>query len=169
MNWNSTVNKRIIGDIPVEPDGSAHFTAPVKTYLFFQALDENEMMIQSMRSGTFVQHGERVGCTGCHDYRRGTTRNYAVARAFSRRPSKPEPWYGPPREFNYLTEVQPVFDRHCVRCHDYGKDAGEQLNLAGDPGLLFNTSYLELHRGSAIRWFADKPGNAKLLVKAVHD
>ena len=39
-----------------------------------------------------------------------------------------------------------MFDRHCVRCHDYGQPAGEKLNLAGDLGLVFNTSYLELHR-----------------------
>ena len=28
MNWNLTVNKRILGDVPVEPDGSAYFSAP---------------------------------------------------------------------------------------------------------------------------------------------
>ena len=30
------------------------------------------------------------------------------------------------------------------RCHDYGKEAGKKLNLAGDLGLVFNTSYVEL-------------------------
>jgi len=42
--------------------------------------------------------------------------------------------------------VQPVFDRRCVGCHDYGRPAGEVLNLAGDLGLIFNTSYVELRR-----------------------
>jgi hypothetical protein len=86
-----------------------------------------------------------------------------------RSPSPLEPWYGPPREFNYLTEVQPVLDRHCVRCHDSGQPAGESLNLAGDLGLVFNTSYLELHRKSARRWYPDPPETPKLLIKAVHD
>jgi hypothetical protein len=65
--------------------------------------------------------------------------------------------------------VQPVFDKYCVECHDYGKDAGRALNLAGDLGLAFNTSYLDLHLKSSRRWFPDSPGDEKLLVKAVDD
>jgi len=64
--------------------------------------------------------------------------------AFERAPSQLVPWYGPPRKFSYRTEVQPVFDKHCVSCHDFGKEAGKKLNLAGDLGLIFNTSYGEL-------------------------
>ncbi|MCP4645034.1 MAG: hypothetical protein GY851_31620, partial [bacterium] len=45
-----------------------------------------------------------------------------------------------------LTEVQPVLDKHCVRCHDYSGPAGERLNLAGDQTLFFNASYTELWR-----------------------
>jgi hypothetical protein len=52
--------------------------------------------------------------------------------------------------FNYLTEVQPVFDQHCVRCHDFGKDAGKKLNLAGDRGLIFNVSYVNLWTRGAL-------------------
>ena len=37
-----------------------------------------------------------------------------------------------------------MFDKHCTACHDYGKPAGDKLNLAGDLGLVFNTSYVEL-------------------------
>ncbi len=89
--------------------------------------------------------------------------------ALRRGPSRPTPWQGATEPFNYLTTVQPVFDRHCVSCHDYGKEGGQALNLAGDVGLVFNTSYLELRTKSALRWFADSPGGAKLLVKAVDD
>jgi hypothetical protein len=169
MNWNCTSNKRIWGKVPVEEDGSAYFAVPSDRFVSFQLLDENEMMVQSMRSGTIVQPGETTGCIGCHENRLSTVPNRDVTSAVRRRPSMIEPWYGPPREFNYLTEVQPVFDKHCVRCHDYGKPAGEKLNLAGDLGLAFNTSYLELRRKSALRWFPDPPGGEKLLVKAVDD
>ena len=95
--------------------------------------------------------GETAGCVGCHEDRLGSgplTRKAPLAQ----RPSTPRPWYGPERDFNYLTEVQPVFDRQCVRCHDYGRDAGKVLNLAGDLGMVFNVSYLELQRKSAVRW-----------------
>ncbi len=169
MNWNCTNNKRILGKVPVEEDGSAYFSVPADTFVFFQLLDENEMMVQTMRSGTMVQAGERTGCVGCHENRLTTIPNRTMPVALGKPPRTLEPWYGAPRDFNYLTEVQPVFDRHCVSCHDYGKEAGEKLILAGDIGLVFNTSYQELRSKSALRWFPDKPGAPKLLVKAVDD
>ncbi len=169
MNFNCTNNKRIIGTVPVEKDGSAYFSVPSDMFVFFQLLDENGMIVQSMRSGTMIQPGETIGCVGCHENRLTTIENKGYPIALRRSFSKPEPWYGSSRDFNYLTEVQPVFDKHCVRCHDYGKPAGEKLNLSGDLGLVFNTSYLELRTKSALRWFPSPPGAEKLLVKAVDD
>ena len=169
MNWNCTSNKRILGKVPVEPDGSAYFKLPADTFVFFQLLDQDGMMVQSMRSGTIVRPGERVGCIGCHEDRRTTASNGPFPLAMRHPIRTIEPWFGPARDFNYLDEVQPVLDAHCVRCHDYGKPAGEKLNLAGDLNLVFNTSYLELRRKSAIRWFPDPPTGEKILVKAVDD
>lgn len=172
MNFNCTSNKRILGDAPVEADGSAAFEVPADRFVFFQLLDRDKMMVQSMRSGTAFMPGEQAGCAGCHERR---LEGAAVAPAaglpgaLRRAPSALQDWFGPAREFNYLTEVQPVFDRACVRCHDYGQEAGRVLNLAGDLGLVFNTSYLELHIKSARRWEPDAPGAPKLLIKAVHD
>lgn len=169
MNWNCTSNKRILGKVPVEPDGSAYFRVPADAFVFFQLLDENDMMIHSMRSGTMVRPGEQTGCVGCHENRLTTAVNGPVRRAMRNPPRAIAPWYGPPREFNYLTEVQPVFDKHCVECHDYGTPDGEALNLAGDLGLVFNTSYVDLRRKSPVRWFPDPSGAEKVLVKAVDD
>jgi len=171
MNFNSTINKRILGDVPVEPDGSAYFRVPADKFLFFQALDADGMMVQSMRSGTTVRPGETIGCIGCHEDRLSTRRpaSGTTPMALGRPPSELKPWYGPTREFNYLSEVQPVFDKHCVSCHDYGKEAGDDLNLASDLGLLFNTSYLELRRKSSLRWFPEPAGAGKRLVKVVDD
>lgn len=169
MNYNCTNNKRILGDAPVEPDGSAYFEVPPDRFVFFQLLDEQGKMVQSMRSGTTVQPGERTGCVGCHENRRTSVLTGSMPLAMRRPPSKLQPWYGPTRPFNYLAEVQPVFDRYCVECHDYGKEAGDAINLAGDLGLAFNTSYLALRTKSPIRWREDKPGDPKVLVKAVDD
>lgn len=169
MNWNCTSNKRILGDVPVEKDGSVYFSCQAGKFIYFQLLDANGMMIRSMRSGTTIQPGETAGCIGCHDKPQATMPNSASLIALRKSAVRIKPWHGAPRDFNYLTEVQPVFDKHCVSCHDYGKPAGEKLNLAGDLGLAFNTSYIELRRRSALRWFPDKPGAPKLLVKAVDD
>ncbi len=152
MNWHDFNNKRILGTVPVEADGSASFALPSDRFVYFQLLDKDGMMIQSMRSGTTVQSGEWVGCVGCHDERRAappamTTTNLL---ALKRAPSRLEGWHGPPRMFNYRTEVQPVFDKHCVRCHDYGKKGGKKLVLAGDRGLIFNASYVNLWTKGAL-------------------
>ena len=72
-----------------------------------------------------------------------------------------EGWRGPAREFNYLAEVQPVFDRACVRCHDYGKEPGKALNLASDHDLVFNTSYNELWRKKYIKLSGAGPADTQ--------
>ncbi len=161
MNWHDFNNKRILGTVPVEEDGSAHFSVPSDTFVYFQLLDENGMMIQTMRSGTMVQSGELTGCIGCHDNRR-TAPPPAVTEmpeAVKREPSRLNGWYGTPRLFSYTREIQPVFDRSCVRCHDYGKKAGEKLNLSGDRTNTFNTSYNELWRKKIITAIGGGPSD----------
>jgi hypothetical protein len=145
MDWHDFNNKRIIGTVPLEPDGSAYFAVPADRFIYLQLLDENGMMIQSMRSGTIVRPGEMLGCAGCHESRLASAPNRDVA-AMHAPPRRLQPWYGPERELSYVTEVQPVWDRYCVRCHDYGQPAAEKLNLAGDLGLSFCVSYTELWR-----------------------
>jgi hypothetical protein len=148
MNWHDFNNKRILGTVPVAADGSAYFAVPAERFVYFQLLDENRMMIQSMRSGTLVQPGEVTGCIGCHDDRRTAP---PVATVTLGSPARLEGWFGPPREFNYLAEVQPVFDRHCVACHDFGGPAAGKLVLAADRDLVFNASYNELWRRKIVQ------------------
>ena len=151
MNWTDFGSKRILGTVPVEADGSAYFEVPSDTFVFFQLLDENGMMIQSMRSGTIVQSGERGSCIGCHDERRTGPATTASLLALRRAPSKLTGWHGGPREFGFLTEVQPVFNKHCLSCHDYGQKAAHIAILAGDRDLVFNTAYNELWRKKFIK------------------
>jgi hypothetical protein len=151
MNWDDFNNKRILGTVPVEADGSAYFTVPADRFVYFQLLDENRMMVQSMRSGTIVRPGERLGCVGCHEDRRTAVPNLAKAAA-ARAPSTPEPPFGrEPFLFNYLAEVQPIWDRHCVRCHDFGGKAAGTFLLAGDLTRSFNVSYMELRRKGLVK------------------
>lgn len=145
MNWHNFENKRILGTVPVEPDGSAFFECPSDRFVFFQLLDEQKRMVQSMRSGTMLQSGENQGCVGCHENRvREAPPVVGHPSALRRAPSKLEGWYGPPRRFSFQREIQPVFDQHCVRCHDFGKPAGKKLILAGDRTLSFCASYIDL-------------------------
>ena len=72
VNWHSFEVKRVIGEVPVYEDGSAYFEVPQDTFVYFQLLDKDGRMIQSMRSGTLVQSGETTGCVGCHEDRKTT-------------------------------------------------------------------------------------------------
>ncbi len=145
MNWHNFTAKRILGDAPVEADGSAYVEVPSDRFIFFQALDANKMMVQSMRSGTVVQPGETQSCAGCHEDRLTPPPYPHRTVIAARRPaSKLDGWLGQSRHFSYTKEVQPVFDKHCVKCHDFGKDAGRKLILAGDRNPYFNASYVDL-------------------------
>ncbi len=150
MAWNDFNNKRILGTVPVEEDGSAYFRVPADTFVYFQLLDENGMMVQPMRSGTIARPGETTGCIGCHDSRLSAVPN-VHKRGASRAPDRLRPWRGETRDFSYIAEVQPVFDKHCVKCHDYGKPAGKKLVLAGDLSLAFNVSYMELRHKNIVK------------------
>jgi len=161
VNWHSFEIKQVLGTVPVAKDGSAYFEVPCDKFVYFQLLDGNKMMVQSMRSGTIVQSGETTGCMGCHEDRRTAPRPVSgkMPLALKRPPSRLEGWRGAPRLFNYAREVQPVFDRHCVACHDYGKEAGKKLVLAGDRTNTFNTSYNELWRKRYIRAIGAGPSD----------
>jgi hypothetical protein len=147
MNWHGLENKRLLGTVPVEEDGSAYFAVPSDRFVYFQLLDADGMMVQSMRSGTMVQSGERAGCIGCHEERRtAAPATRGQPAALRRPPSRIEDWYGPPREFGFVAQVQPVLNKHCLRCHDYGKQGASKLVLAPDRDLTFNAAYNELWR-----------------------
>ena len=148
MNWHDFNNKRVLGTVPVDADGSACFAVPADTFVYFQLLDADGMMVQSMRSGTVVQSGETASCEGCHENRRRAPLSLEgrPSQALAGAPSRLAGWQGPPRLFSYRAEVQPVWDRHCVSCHEHGGEAGDKLNLSGGRDLVFNTSYIELWR-----------------------
>ena len=148
MNWHSLENKRILGTVPVEADGSAYFAVPAEKFVYFQLLDQDGMMIQSMRSGAFVQPGERTGCVGCHEHRLAAPplAQRHESLALQRPPSQLNGWHGEARLFGFTAEVQPIFNRHCLECHDFGKKGAARLVLAPDRDLTFNAAYIELWR-----------------------
>jgi len=166
MNWHNFESKRILGTVPVEKDGSAHFESPSDRFVYFQLLDQDKMMIQSMRSGTMIQSGETQGCVGCHESRTDSIptqalQNRGMSMALQRPPSKLNGWHGRTGAFDYQNEIQPIFDHHCVGCHDFGKPAGEVLNLSGDRSLVFNASYTELWSGGYLRCVGAGPASVQ--------
>lgn len=127
------LGRGVLGTVPVESDGSAHFKVPTGANVYFQALDEKGLAVHTMRSATYLHPGETLTCVGCHEPKQAAA-SLALGKhplAFSRPPSelRPEPEGSYPLTFPRL--VQPVLDRHCVGCHDERKDKNAP-GLRGD-------------------------------------
>ncbi len=151
--------KKIWGYAQVEKDGSAHFEVPTGVPIYFLALDAEGRAVQRMRSFTHFQPGERQSCVGCH-----ADRNYAMARTSSRpvaalrKPDKLQPPEWGCEHFDYSKVVQPVLDKHCVKCHN-SREHPKEIDLSGDKTDFFNVSYDILARkGSWGQWRPDVKG-----------
>lgn len=112
-NWTPV---RILGDVPVQPDGSVRFTVPADTAVYFQLLDENRMELRRMRSFISFQPGESRGCVGCHETRPAAPLESARVATDKAAAEYIQPPWGD-RALSFLRDVQPVLDKHCVKCH----------------------------------------------------
>ncbi|NLX97315.1 MAG: hypothetical protein GXY83_14180, partial [Rhodopirellula sp.] len=109
--------KRIVGTVPVEPDGSALFRIPANTPIAVQPLDSEGKALQLMRSWFTAMPGEVLSCVGCHESQNSSPPT-RYTQAMNRPPSEIAAWRGPVRGFSFEREVQPVLDKYCVGCHD---------------------------------------------------
>jgi len=60
-------------------------------------------------------------------------------------PEKLEGFYGPPRGFSFPKEVQPILDRHCVKCHN--------SNSKKKSGKYVLTGEEVLDKGAKRKWY----------------
>ncbi len=130
------------GITPINEDGSVHFEAPAGRALYFQVLDKDMRLIQSMR--TFIQAvgGTTRSCIGCHEdkssvpkYGKGSVRGEPVKL-------RPESWGT--GYMDYPGMIQPVWDKHCVSCHGGEKGFEARLDLTGGWTTHFSNSYENL-------------------------
>lgn len=148
-----------LGIVPVEEDGSAYFEAPVAKQLIFQALDENFMAVQSMRSSAFVHPGEQLSCLGCHEDTHAAAQRERFPLAMQRPPSKLIPECGAVEPVSYYRQIKPIFEQRCVPCHVEKNTALQDMSydkLKEDytfwfSGAMFTdmtTAYSGVHGGS---------------------
>ncbi len=124
------VLKSIIGTVPVNADGSVAFTAPAGVGLQLQALDAKGQAIMTMRSLVYLQPGEVAGCVGCHEQRGSTPVNKPLT-SLNIRTIKPSPISNYPKGLRFMPTVQPVLDRHCIKCHGLKEKLSGKVNLLG--------------------------------------
>ncbi len=150
-SWKAALWPRVQwGVVPVEKDGSAHFVVPANRNIFYQALDENFRELQRERTYVNYAPGEVRSCTGCHvpSHRTATRGESAPSLATARPPSIPQPQPcdldgQPGQVIHYPTDIQPILDTKCVKCHGAKEPAGG-LRLTGEITQFYNTSYEEL-------------------------
>jgi hypothetical protein len=128
--WNGSWEaKRIVGEATVESDGSANMIVPARTPLYYQLLDADGCMIQTMRSWSTLQPGERFACYGCHE-----DKNIApppVINPIANKPKELDAFYGIKDEyFSFPRYIQPLLDKHCTSCHS-GSSPDGSLDLSG--------------------------------------
>lgn len=161
LNWHSFENKQILGEVPVEEDGSASFMVPAGKFVFFQLLDKDKKMIQSMRSGVSLMPGEINGCVGCHEDRLSIPMPIPKRPiALTKKPVELTKWMGKePFKFSFMEHVQPILDRRCVKCHDFDEKDRKKIVLAGDMNPFFNAAYINLYVNKAVSLVGGGPAD----------
>ena len=137
--------KNFLGIVPVEEDRSAYFEVPSGRTIYFQALDGDGRLIQSMRSFMQAAPGTTRSCIGCHEHKYSTAANGSgMAEILGREPKRltAESWGS--GYLDYSSMVQPVLDEHCVSCHGGEKGIGAGMDLSGGWTEHFNISYENL-------------------------
>jgi len=135
----------IVGEVPVEPDGSAYMELPALQSLFFVALDEKDQPVKRMHSFLTLQPGETTSCVGCHEQRVKAPRPMPVdLLAMRDRPDPVRPIDDIPSVIDYPRDIQPILDEHCVECHNADRREGG-VDLSGDRTESYSMSYLAMN------------------------
>ncbi len=151
--------KRVLGTVPIRPDGSADFIVPANRNIYFEALDADGREIQRMRSVITLKPGERRTCIGCHEPRTSTPHNARSLTGFGA-PDKITPPEWGDRAFSFPRDVQPILNSKCVGCHTHDRAANGVI-LTDDLTDRFSVAYEELvphiSAANAMRW--DNPSD----------
>jgi len=149
------VYKRPLGVVPVAENGAASFRIPACRPIQLQALNADGMAVFTMRSFIYAQKGEMLGCAGCHEDKMRSRPPQEMAKGRRIDDPVPAPALDYEGGFSFMRSVQPVFDRHCIKCHDLMPPAEDDreppLNLIGTqagPNLISRKliSWVESYR-----------------------
>ena len=138
----SGVETRILGEAPVEPDGSFYVNVAGDVPFYLQTLDERGRAVGTMRAWIWVRAGDQRGCIGCHEDKELAPENRATQALVRARP----PLLADPPEkrptVTFRRDVMPIVERRCVGCHEAGMPGG--VTLTEDPDGDYNRAYTTL-------------------------
>lgn len=145
------VQRRILGEVPIEKDGSFNIEVPSNTPIELQVLDADGMALRSC-GWIWVKDHARQGCIGCHEDPELTPENLmvdAVKRASTKLTLPAEER----RTVDFRRDVMPIVAGKCAVCH--GDADGLSLVEGGDGAGSFNRAYESLLTAG------DGPGRGK--------
>ncbi len=105
---------RVLGEIPVYPDGSFQVEVPSNVPLALQLIDEQGLNVRT--SGWFwVKGGVHQGCIGCHEDPERVPFNRMADALWEDRPRiEPSASMNVP---DFVHVIWPIVQRSCVHCH----------------------------------------------------
>lgn len=112
------VQKRILGDIPLEKDGSFYIKVPANTPVQLQVLDESGMALRTC-SWIWAKNHEPRGCIGCHEDPELTPENRFID-AVQKAPVELTLPAEKRRTVDFRRDVAPIIEKKCATagCHD---------------------------------------------------
>jgi len=139
--------RRILGEIDVEQDGSFNIEIPANTPIELQTLDSDGMALRSC-SWIWAKNHEPRGCIGCHEDGELTPENILVS-AVTRPSIKLTLPLERRRTVDFRRDIMPIIAKKCVQCHDKANSIlhlTESLSLVSPSGgkAYFNSSYESL-------------------------
>ncbi|TWT76300.1 hypothetical protein CA13_67930 [Planctomycetes bacterium CA13] len=140
--------RRLVGLVPIEDDGSASFKVPAMRSVSLNVLDGEGKTLMRMGADIHVMPGESISCIGCHEQREhgfgAAPPMQGLPMALKKAPVTPEKQdWGTQGLIDYLTVVQPVWDKHCVECHS-GSLPDASVDMTDDKTRFFSQSYEHL-------------------------
>jgi hypothetical protein len=146
--YNDQNGRGSLGTVPVESDGSAHFLLPPGKPVYFQALDADGTVVQSMMSSAYAVPGAtRITCQGCHERRYRAPKSAAnMPIAFGRAASTLQPEADGSAPLSYAKLIQPILDKNCTTSSCHGTAKPGDLSKGGYTSNAdkFYTSYANL-------------------------
>ncbi|MDP6546851.1 MAG: hypothetical protein QGH60_22990 [Phycisphaerae bacterium] len=107
------IGRRILGQVPIEADGSFNIEVPANTPIELQTLDADGMALRTC-SWIWARNHEPRGCIGCHEDGELTPENH-FQKAFERKSVSLRP--PKRRSVDFRRHVMPIIKAKCVPCH----------------------------------------------------
>ena len=112
--WYPGLPFRVLGEIPIYPDGSFQVEVPSDVPLSLQLIDERGLNVRT--SGWFwVKGGIHQGCIGCHEDPERVPFNRMADALWEDRPRiEPSASMAVP---DFVHDIWPIIQRSCLNCH----------------------------------------------------